>query len=404
MLNKLSLRIRLTILIGLIIVFIAVCLTIISIYNADINLINLFEGTNMESALEKTSDYKFDFGKENSNEDKKPIVIDAMPTDNPEEQYKIYSVDQMMGQIVMVKSVFAYSSILYMLVIIIIGMIITYILAGKALKPVKDLSSVIKNINEHNLAQGVENFNTKDEIGNLAESFNLMMERLNKSFKNQKQFAFNVAHELKNPLATIKASIQVLNIDENPSIEDYKESVEIIDESVQRLILVVDDLLKLANKDIDKFTDEIFMQDIFNNILEELKAKIEEKKVQVYLEECNHVITGNKILIYRALFNLLENSVKYNKTGGTVKISTVLMEEVIKINISDTGIGIADKDIDKIFEPFYRGDKSHPSKIGGNGLGLSIVKSILEDHDGSISVKSKIAVGTEFEILLPKKS
>lgn len=388
MLNKLSLRMRLTILTGLVIICIAICLTLTSINNAK-NKFNSFEKTAMIPLKKITIAEKTNATEIEINGD---IPIDS----------KNQSDSVAMALIVHeAKKEFTYSSVIYMIVIIVIGMSITYIIAGRALKPVKDLNNTIKNINEHNLSKRIEDFTANDEIGSLAKSFNTMMDRLDKSFSNQKNFASNAAHELKTPLAIIKASIQVLKLDENPSVESYKENIEITEKNAQRLIQVVDDLLKLNSQQCEKFVDSIEIQKIFFNIIDELKPIIEQKGIKVSLFNCNQTILGNKTLIYRALFNIVENSTKYNKQYGEITISTQIQDDTIIINISDTGIGINDNEIQYIFEPFYRVDKSRSRETAGSGLGLSIVKTIIEKHHGNIYIQSEKDVGTSFKIVLP---
>lgn len=384
MLNKLSLRMRLTILTGFVIICIAICLTMTSINNAK-NKFNTFEKATFT-----------------------PIENFTL-TESINENTPTYSENQSntvaMALIVHeAKKEFAYSSVIYMIAIIIMGMGITYIIAGRALKPVKDLNNTIKNINEHNLSKRIENFMANDEIGSLAKSFNTMMDRLDKSFSNQKNFASNAAHELKTPLAIIKASIQVLKLDENPSIENYKENIEITEKNTQRLIQVVDDLLKLNSEQCEKSVDNIEIQEIFFNIINELKPVIEDKGIKVSLSNCNQTISGNKTLIYRALFNIVENAIKYNKQYGKIDICTESQNDnTIAINISDTGIGIDDNEIPYIFEPFYRVDKSRSRETAGSGLGLSIVKTIIEKNYGNIYIESKKDVGTSFKIIFPTR-
>lgn len=389
MLNKLSLRMRLTILTGFVIICIAICLTLTSVNNAK-NKFNRFEKTAMVPLEKITMAEKMKVTEIEINGDT------SIDTENKNDSVAMALIVRE------AKKEFAYSSVVYMIAIIIIGMGITYIIAGRALKPVKDLNNTIKNINEHNLSKRIENFVANDEIGSLAKSFNIMMDRLDKSFSNQKNFASNAAHELKTPLAIIKASIQVLKLDENPSIESYKENVEITEKNTQRLIQVVDDLLKLNSQQCDKFVDTIEIQKTFFNIINELKSVIEQKEIKVSLSNGNQTILGNKTLIYRALFNIVENAIKYNKQYGEIAIFTQTQNDTIIINISDTGIGIDDNEIQYIFEPFYRVDKSRSRETAGSGLGLSIVKTIIEKHHGNIYIQSEKDIGTSFKIILPK--
>lgn len=375
MLNKLSLKMRLTILTGCIIIAIAMCLTATSIYNID---------------------NKFSYPQLNKN-----AIFSSEIIPNNISREKDNSQLGVTVQISEAKKQFKVSILIWMIGIIIVGIGATYTIVSRALKPLNNLSNTIKNINEYNLSQPIENFSTKDEIGSLATSFNKMLSRLDKSFSNQKRFAANAAHELKTPLAIIKSGIQVLKLDENPSIDDYKENINITEQSTQRLIQVVDDLLKLTYNEIKEFDDIISVNKIFQDIIKELDETISSKNIHIHLSDFNIDVLGNKPLVYRAFFNILENAVKYNKQGGSIEVSTELCNDMAVISISDTGIGIPHDEIENIFDPFYRVDKSRSREISGSGLGLSIVKTVIEKHRGTINVTSNKDVGTTVNVLLP---
>ncbi|MCM3340927.1 HAMP domain-containing histidine kinase [Paenibacillus sp. MER TA 81-3] len=389
MLNKLSLRMRLTLLTGCIVILTAVCLTLTSIHNAD----SKFVRPNVQNAVTMNKMVPLNSSATLGHE------AWTRPAANGEETSNI-SVEI---RTIEAKEQFVDASVIYMMIIIILGMAAAYVISGRALKPVNQLSKTIKNINEHNLSHRIDHIQTKDEIGSLAGSFNTMLNRLDESFARQKRFAANAAHELKTPLTTIKAGIQVLKLDKSPSIEDYKENVDITELSTQRLIDVVDDLLKLTSEKKEKFADTIALSDTFQHIAQELEPMTRQKNIQIQVVECNHSIFGNQTLVYRALFNLLENAVKYNKHGGKVQIAVSLRGYNTIIHISDTGIGIPNEELPHIFEPFYRIDKSRSRDIGGSGLGLSIVKTIIEKHNGNIAVQSDPGVGTTFDVLFPSQ-
>ncbi|MFE9279232.1 HAMP domain-containing sensor histidine kinase [Paenibacillus glucanolyticus] len=372
MLNKLSLQIKLTLLTGCIIILVTTCLTGISIGNFG---------------------YSFSIA---------PIpALSVTPVGgkdiNGSLNEKAPSHDGRMAALEKAKQDFAARSIIWMMLIMIIGIGMVYFILGKALKPMTTLNTMIKGINEHNLSTKII-ISSKDEVGSLAESFNIMLDRLNRSFENQKQFAANAAHELKTPLTTIKAGIQVLKMDEAPSVNDYKENIDITEQSTERLIKVVDDLLNLNSTKNEHFADEIALQEVIEDILNELSIFIDERNIAVSFENCEHTFIGNKSLIHRALYNLIENAVKYNGSGGRIQINSEMIETVILIHISDTGMGIADDELPNIFEPFYRVDKSRSREIAGSGLGLAIVKSIVEKHKGQVRVRSEQGVGTTFSL------
>ncbi|MFE4896018.1 sensor histidine kinase [Peribacillus butanolivorans] len=385
--NKLTLRLRLTFLTGCILVAITICLTIISINNVD----NTFVQPNLNK---KMLDREL-MDQENSLN--KKIIDDHTFDENQNNGITAHI------EVIEAQKQFNDQSIMWMITIIVVGIVTTYLIAGRALKPVSDLSRNVKSINEHNLSQRIENINTKDEIGDLAISYNKMLDRLEKSFMYQKNFAANAAHELKTPLTIIKAGIQVLKLDKSPTLEDYKGNIYITEQSTQRLIQVVDDLLALASEQTEELSNNIELKNLFETISDELHPLCVEKNTNIYLDICNENIIGNQTLLYRVFFNLIENAVKYNHNNGTVRVIARVNDDNITISISDTGIGIPKEVLPLIFEPFYRVDKSRTRQLGGSGLGLSIVKTIVEKHKGTISVKSTLNVGTTFEVNLPRK-
>ncbi|MFJ7736955.1 sensor histidine kinase [Lysinibacillus sp. NPDC097287] len=380
--NKLTLRFRLTLLTGCILVAITILLTLISIHNVD----NKFVQPNITGKMLNRE----------SVEQIQPFNTEIIDKDSIKGLAVSVEVKEAQKQ-------FNVQSIMWMIAIIVVGIGATYILVGKALKPVSDLSKSVKSIGEHSLSQRIENINTEDEIGDLAISFNKMLDRLEKSFMYRKSFAANAAHELKTPLTIIKSGIQVLKLDPSPTIEDYKENVDITELSTQRLIQVVDDLLALASEEAEELFHDIELKDVFEAIIDELKPLCMEKNTNIHVDICNEKIRGNPTLLYRVFFNLIENAVKFNDTHGTVTVGTSVHDDVLTITISDTGMGIPKKALSMIFEPFYRVDKSRTRQLGGSGLGLSIVKTIVEKHKGTISVNSILHVGTTFEVNLPRK-
>ncbi|WP_397335350.1 sensor histidine kinase [Paenibacillus thiaminolyticus] len=387
---------RLTLLTGCIVILTAVCVTLISIHNAESKFVKPF--TAGAVPMNRTEGDLSEFMKE--------IEIGAHPDTMEGEKGDKGELNNISVQVSTIEANerFVNASVIYMFIIIAFGMAATYAIAGRALRPVNQLSTTIRNINENNLSQRLVPISTNDEIGSLADSFNTMLNRLDESFTRQKRFASNAAHELKTPLATIKAGIQVLKLDESPSIEDYRETVDITEQSTQRLIDVVEDLLHLTADSQESATDVIDLSEALQPIEQELEPLRKQKRVQIQIGECSHPIVGNKTLVYRVLFNLIENAVKYNTPGGKVQISTARRGSHTIIQISDTGIGMRDEELPHIFEPFYRVDKSRSRNIAGSGLGLSIVKAIMEKHNGFIKVQSRPDVGTTFEAAFPTLS
>lgn len=302
---------------------------------------------------------------------------------------------------ILIPKYFSLQNIVAMILIIILSILLTYFITGKILKPLKNLSEDITQIDEHNLDWRINIPKSTDEVSHLANSFNDMLQRLEEAFIIKKQFAANAAHELKTPLTIIKASLQVLNLDDSPSIDDYKESFNYIEQSLEKLIDTVNNLISLTNESIKDNFEKIKLKEILQQILFELSDKIKEKNINISLSEREFVIRGHKTLIFRAFYNLIENSIKYNKANGTINI--YLENKVpnkVNIIISDSGFGMSESDLKHIYEPFFRANHKISENIDGSGLGMSIVKLIIEKHNGEINIESKKDLGTSISINL----
>lgn len=308
---------------------------------------------------------------------------------------------------------FSLRSYLYMGLISTAGMLIAYHLAGRALKPVKNLNAAISAISEDNLQTRLPNSEPFDEIQELTAAFNHMLDRLESSFWRQKRFSSNAAHELKTPLATIKTGIQILKLSEEPSPQEYAETVNITEKHVNRLIRVVDDLLAFTRDGYDEKEEPIPLQALLCSIAQDLEplAASQELQVRTDFPKEKLYFCGNETLAYRAFYNLFENAVKYNRKNGSIfiRISPADIElpteepkeGLCQITIADSGIGIPEDSLCHIFDPFYRAEDSRSRALGGAGLGLSIVKEIADRHGWQLSVSSRLDEGTEFTVILP---
>ena len=387
MLNKLSLRLRLTLLTGSILFITLLLLTWISIYNAKDKFTNPVYFTNsisMEIPEHGSIPLdEFNFSMESI--DQSNNYRAKIDLQEAQRQFDIWSY-------------------IYLILISGFGMIATYSIAGRILKPVHELSVAINEIEEHNLSKRLILPPTNDEIYDLTQSFNNMLIRLEQSFSYQKQFAAHAAHELKTPLAITKTSLQVLTLDDSPSIEDYEEAFTLVKQSNDRLIKVVDQLLELSKQDNALPRESINLDTLVNCILTELSPLLNEKNIGVDINLDTKVMTGSPTLIHRALFNLIENAIKYNHVKGRIEIKSVADSTGIKISVADSGIGISPEDLPYIFEPFYRVDKSRNRQIAGSGLGLALVKNMIEKHGGEIRVESHQLKGTIFTIHLPSSN
>lgn len=295
------------------------------------------------------------------------------------------------------------TSIVAFFIIIIIGGITTYVFVNRALKPVIQLNDNIKRINENNLNSNLIVQGPHDEIKELTISFNKMIAKLDNAFASQKRFNSRVSHELKTPLAVIKTNIDVLNSKQGKSVEEYEETLAIVEKSVVKMDAVIESLLDLIKQENVPLNETIQINGILEDVIEDLSviAMKEEIELDLQINEVKNDVVGNEILLYRALYNVVENAIKYNKVNGNVKITSVQEKDKIIITISDTGKGIEEEEYNKIFEPFYRTEGMNLSSNNGLGLGLSITKSIITMHGGDIQVTSNINKGTTFTVSLP---
>ncbi len=288
-----------------------------------------------------------------------------------------------------------------MIIVGIFGSILTYIILGKMLKPVKELSTQIEVINEHQLADRLSGFNSCEELEELQNSFNIMLDRLDRAFEIKKRFSSDADHELKTPLAVLKNSLDVLEIDENPSEEDYKYTVHIFKKQVERMINLVNNLFIISEQKDYHFNDTIDTKTIISDIIKDLENEIEEKNLSINIYGKSLSIKGNNIMLNHAISNIVQNAVKYNNKNGRVDIITEEINKNYIITIKDSGIGIEKGKEKEIFEPFYRVDASRSRKIGGAGLGLAITKDIITKHGGIVSYEPNEDGGSMFKIILP---
>ena len=295
------------------------------------------------------------------------------------------------------------TSIIVFFIIIILSGICTYFIVNKVLMPIVKLNANIKKINQDNLNCNLNVEGPHDEIKELTISFNKMIAKLDNAFASQKRFNASVAHELKTPLAVIKTNIDVLKSSNDKSIEVYEDTLAIVEKSIFRMNTMIEALLDIIRQENAPLNESVIINEIIDDVVDDLSIIAKNNGVNIYMEidEMKSEIIGNEILLYRALYNIVENSVKYNTVNGHIKIVAKEEKENIKITITDTGIGIGNKNLDKIFEPFYRGENINSLSRCGMGLGLSLTKSVINMHGGEIKVKSELNKGTEFIIILP---
>lgn len=386
--SKISLRWRITILMGVLVFCASVLLTALSIHNAENNFV---------IPLTRLSNYTDIIDRPVGTQDSVAYSLESITSDLPD---NIYYTQEISPEINHAQQAFSLSGFLYMGLITVASMVAAYYLAGNAMCPISKLNNEIKQIDGNTLSKRVPVPPTKDEIENLSLSFNQLLERLEQEFEREKQFSANAAHELKTPLATIITSAQVLNLSAKPTPEEYQENLETTLQSARRLSEVVDGLLFLYQTDREHSFCTIDLSQLFHDIQQEIAPLYSEKNITIRYDINAHQLTGNSLLLYRAFFNLIENACKYTEPNGEVTVSSYCQDHKILVRISDTGIGISDEDINHIFEPFYRADKSRSRKISGAGLGLSIAKEIFKLHNADITIQSTPNNGTMVHILL----
>jgi heavy metal sensor kinase len=277
--------------------------------------------------------------------------------------------------------------------------------ARRILKPVLNVTKIADDISHTDLNLRIEETEVDDEMKRLIRSFNAMIDRLEKSFEHINEFSSHVAHELKTPIAIIKGEIE-LALSDTRDISEYKRVMNVSLEEIDRLIKIIKDLLLLAKLDYNPEVFEFetlnlveFLKDIYNHS----KILAIDKKIEIDLDVPPEprMIEGNKIHLKRLFFNLINNAIKFTPRGGNILISLIFLDESALISISDTGIGIAQKDLINIFNKFFRAHQYDPDSAPGSGLGLNIAQSIAKAHNGKIEVESEVSKGSKFTVILP---
>ena len=293
-------------------------------------------------------------------------------------------------------------SLLITLIITLIGSSLMYFIVGYALRPLRRFTKQIEDIQAKNLQLSVLPQSKSAEIVRLTSAFNRLLKRLGDTFFAQRQFSASAAHELRTPLAVMRTRFEVFDKNKNPDILEYKETIGMARTQIDRLSHVIDILLEMTELQSAEKSDNISLSELVEEVICDLVAVSEKKSVSLIQETGNAEIIGSDTLVYRAIYNLIENAIKYNKDGGTVSVSIEENDEFAKVIVSDTGPGIAKEDWDKIFEPFFRVDKSRSRMMGGAGLGLALVKEIAVQHGGDVRVADSTDNGTTIELSLYK--
>ncbi len=376
MLKKISLRARLTLLSAMVMACVAVMLTGMFLVGAD----RIFVRNLQQHFVTQSDEYD--------------IILSTTELNRSDAGEITFTIKQAGSQF----NIWGAAGLALMLFL---GTGATWLMAGKALKPLRELTGTIEGIGGNDLSRRVEHQDRQDEIGQLAVSFNHMMDKVSASFERQQRFSASAAHELKTPLATILVNLDVLDMEEKASAAQMERVLSIVRTNTERMIQLVDNLFQLTAKTGDGMCEEVLLEEMFAEILEEQTPQLDAKRLSVSLSGLSGMkLAGNPTMLYRAMSNLVENAIKYNRENGSISISASRQEGNTIIKISDTGIGIPEEECERIFEPFYRVDQSRSRSVGGSGLGLALVKDIVEKHGGSIRVNSRAGLGSEFILYL----
>ena len=381
--KKISLQWRLTIITTLLIAIICGCLTIF-IYKNGVYYID---------SLQNTVDAK----SEDNNEKNPDEIYISIPDEEWNNFAKNFSI-----QVYNNKADYKKSSLLFSTLLSLLGGVITFFISGHALKPLYDFSKKIEEVQAQNLSDSRIEENKFSELNQLSVSYNKMLERLSEAFKLQRQFTANAAHELRTPLAVMQLQIDLYNSSKHPDNDtSAQQTISMITEQTERLSKMVRTLLDMSELQTIARDEEIAIAALVEEVLADLEPLAQEKGINL-IEKCDNVLLmGSDILIYRLVYNLVENAIKYNFSGGTVTVNATQQNSQLHLTVEDTGNGIPEELKERIFEPFFRLDKSRSRELGGVGLGLALVREIVRVHNGSILVKNNANSGTTFEVIFP---
>lgn len=379
--RRMSLQWRITIITTLFIAVICGCLTMF-VYKNGVYYIDL---------LQDTVDAK---GDGESGKEPDEIYINI-----PDDKWDDFAND-FSHQVYNNKADYKKRSLLFSTLLALLGGVVTYYIVGHALKPLKKFSDKIEEVQAQNLSDSRIEENEVKELNQLSVSYNKMLERLSEAFEMQRQFTANAAHELRTPLALMQVQLDLYNSTEHPGNDECTgHTIAMITEQNERLSKVVKTLLDMSELRITVRDEKIMIDALVEEVLEDLEPLAAEKNVEL-IGKCKPVtMTGSDILIYRLVYNLVENAIKYNHPEGKVTVTACQKEKKVILSVADTGSGIPGELRERVFEPFFRVDKSRSRELGGVGLGLALVHEIVKAHDGSISIKDNPSGGTVFEVV-----
>ena len=383
--KRMSLQWRLTCITTLCIAIICGCLTMF-VYKNGVHYID-----SLQDAVESQGDEK---------ENKSDEIYISIPDDKWDEFADEFSV-----QVYNNKADYKRNSLIITVLLALLGGVVTYFISGHALRPIREFSDKIEEVQAQNLSDSRIEENNVKELNKLGISYNNMLERLSDAFEIQRQFTANAAHELRTPLALIQVQLDLYNSASHPGNDaDTLQTIKMVTEQNDKLNRMVKTLLDMSELQTVGRDDKIILDAIVEEVLADLEPLAVEKNIKLIGKCEDATMIGSDILIYRLVYNLVENAIKYNHPLGQVTVTAYQRNKHVYLSVEDTGSGIPKELRERVFEPFFRVDKSRSRELGGVGLGLALVHEIVRVHDGSICIKSGKTGGTIFEVTFAQHS
>ena len=377
--KRMSLQWRLTCITTLCIAIICGCLTMF-VYKNGVHYID-----SLQDAVEAQGDEKGN---------KSDEIYISIPDDKWDEFADEFSV-----QVYNNKADYKRNSLIITVLLALLGGVVTYFISGHALRPIREFSDKIEEVQAQNLSDSRIEENNVKELNQLGISYNKMLERLSDAFEIQRQFTANAAHELRTPLALMQVQLDLYNSASHPGNDaDTLQTIKMVTEQNDKLNRMVKTLLDMSELQSVGRDDKIILDAIVEEVLADLEPLAQEKNIKLIGKCEDATMIGSDILIYRLVYNLVENAIKYNHPLGQVTVTAYQRNKHVYLSVEDTGSGIPNELRERVFEPFFRVDKSRSRELGGVGLGLALVREIVRVHDGSICIKSGKTGGTIFEV------
>ena len=383
--KRMSLQWRLTCITTLCIAIICGCLTMF-VYKNGVHYID-----SLQDAVESQGDEKGN---------KSDEIYISIPDDKWDEFADEFSV-----QVYNNKADYKRNSLIITVLLALLGGVVTYFISGHALRPIREFSDKIEEVQVQNLSDSRIEENNVKELNQLGISYNKMLERLSEAFEIQRQFTANAAHELRTPLALMQVQLDLYNSATHPGNDaDTLQTIKMVTEQNDKLNRMVKTLLDMSELQSVGRDDKIILDAIVEEVLADLEPLAVEKNIKLIGKCEDATMIGSDILIYRLVYNLVENAIKYNHPLGQVTVTAYQRNKHVYLSVEDTGSGIPKELRERVFEPFFRVDKSRSRELGGVGLGLALVREIVRVHDGSICIKSGKTGGTIFEVTFAQHS